>query len=132
MLIEKLQEKIEGDWNEKKGVWECKKEIASRKAFLSTKVLNYIAKFRVDEENKEVKFSEMLMEKGSGIDGGVGFSSYSYSTSFTKPNQGGIKEQSDLFGKKYEYKFQWGEISKLVESIAKENGYTFNYSILGV
>jgi hypothetical protein len=132
MLIEKIQEKIDGEWKEKKGVWECKKEIASRKTFLSTKVLHYIAKFRVDDEKKELKFSEMLMEKGSGMDAGVGFSSYSYNTSFSKPTQGSIQEQSDQFGKKYEYKFQWGEVSKLVESIAKENGYTFIYSILGV
>ena len=41
--------------------------------------------------------------------------------------EGTIKEQLDLFGKKYEYDFQYEKIRQGIESIAKRFGYSFNY-----
>ena len=78
--------------------------------------LIYSAKFRVDEGNREVRFTEMLKESGagmssggidSGMSSGFGFKKESYNT-LSGPREGTIEEQSNLFGKKYEYKFDFG------------------------
>lgn len=130
-----------GEWSEKNGVHEFKALIAERKAFLSKKELNYSARVKIDETAKIVKFSEMLMEKGSGFSSGGGFDSdMSAGFGFKKEvykttggaREGSIEEQSNLFGKKYEYKFDYKEIRAKVEGIAKKAGYQFEYQILPV
>ena len=71
--IKKALESYDGEWKEKKGVWEFSATIAERKAFLSKKKLTYSAKMRIDDDAKVVKFSEMLIEAGSGLTSGGGF-----------------------------------------------------------
>jgi hypothetical protein len=133
---------ISGEWKEKNGINEFKAVIAERKAFLSKKKLTYSTKFRIDDGAKEIKFTEMLMEVGSGLssgggdfDGGMsagfGFKTESYNT-LNGPREGSIAEQSDLFGKKYEYQFEWGTVRKNIEEIAKQNGYEFKYQITSI
>lgn len=139
-MIEEIKSSLacyNGEWKENKGIWEFKTTIAERKAFLSTKKLTYFAKFRIDEQAKVVKFTEMLMEKGSGLssggfDGdmsaGFGFKKETYNTT-SGAREGGIEEQSNLFGKKFEYKFDYKEIRSKIEEIAKKNGYKFEYQV---
>ena len=130
---------ISGVWSEKKGIFEFKAVIAERKAFLSKKKLTYSLKFRINEESKEIKFTEMLMESGFGMSGGTGddmspgfgFKTESYNT-LSGPREGSIKEQSDLFGKKYDYQFDWGTVRKNIEEIASKNGYQFKYQITSI
>ena len=138
--IKKSLDSYTGDWSEKKGLYEFKSVIAERKAFLSTKKLTYSFKMRIEEENKVVKFSEMLMEAGSGFtsggndDGmstGFGFKTETYNT-MNGGREGNIQEQSDLFGKKYEYTFDYKDIRSKVEEVAKGEGYIFEYQILPV
>jgi len=138
--IKKSLDSYSGDWSEKKGLYEFKSTIAERKAFLSTKKLTYSFKMRIEEDTKVVKFSEMLMEAGSGFssggydDGmstGFGFKTESYNT-MNGGREGSIQEQSDLFGKKYEYKFDYKDIRSKVEEVAKSGGYAFEYQILPV
>ena len=94
------------DLNEKKGVWDFSKMIAERKAFLSKKKLTYTAKFRIEEDSKTLKFTEMLAEKGSGLSSGGGFDSdmgmspgFGFKTETYKTGAGGregsIQEQSN-------------------------------------
>ena len=102
-----------GAWQEKKGIWEFKTVIAERKTFLSTKKLDYSCRIKIDDEAKEVKFSERLKEAGWGLSGGTdfegdmstgfGFKKESYNT-IKGPREGTIEEQSEFFGKKYNYK----------------------------
>ena len=138
--IKKSLDSYTGDWSEKKGLYEFKSVIAERKAFLSTKKLTYSFKMRIDEDTKIVKFSEMLMEAGSGFtsggndDGmstGFGFKTETYNT-MNGGREGNIQEQSDLFGKKYEYTFDYKDIRSKVEEVAKGEGYIFEYQILPV
>lgn len=139
--IKNALESYGGEWKEKKGVWEFKATIAERKAFLSKKKLTYSARIRIEEESKEVKFSEMLIEAGSGLSSGgsfdsdmstgFGFKSESYNT-MKGPREGSIKEQSDLFGKKFEYNFKYEEVREKVEAVIKKSGYSFDYSILPI
>lgn len=130
----------DGSWSEKKGLHEFKSTIAERKAFLSTKKLTYSCKVRIEEENRTVKFSEMLMEAGSGFTSGgfdddmstgFGFKTESYNT-MNGGREGSIQEQSDLFGKKFEYKFDYKDIRSKVEEVVKSGGYKFEYQVLPV
>ena len=143
-MIEEIKEALEsydGEWKEKKGVWEFSATIAERKAFLSKKKLSYSAKIRIDDNAKVVKFSEMLIEAGSGLtsggssdDGistGFGFKTESYNT-FRGAREGSIEEQSNLFGKKFEYKFDYKEIRSKAKEVVKSADYRFEYQILPV
>lgn len=55
--IKKTLESYNGEWKEKKGIWNFSATIAERKAFLSKKKLTYSAKVKFDEEEKIVHFS---------------------------------------------------------------------------
>jgi hypothetical protein len=138
--FKKVLESYNGEWKEKKGLWSFTATIAERKAFLSKKKLTYSAKIKVDEEAKTVHFSEMLIEAGSGFtsggndfDGGMstgfGFKKESYNT-MSGAREGTIEEQSNLFGKNFDYKFDYKKIRTDIESIAKKTDYKFEYQIL--
>lgn len=143
-IIDELKKSLanrDGKWNEKKGVWEFSTTIAERKAFLSKKKLTYSLRVRIDDGAKAVKFSEMLMEAGSGLSSGgdfdsgmstgFGFKTESYNT-FKGPRQGTIEEQSNLFGKNYSYQFDFKEIRAMVQAVAEKAGYHLEYQILPV
>lgn len=142
-MIEEVQQALsnyDGTWKEKNGVWEFNSVIAERKAFLSKKKLTYQAKMRIDSVNKTINFSEMLIEAGSGLssggggfdDGmstGFGFKAETYNT-MSVAREGNIEEQSNLFGKKFEYKFDYKDIRAKIEELAKNAGFEFKYQIL--
>jgi len=48
--------------SEKKGLYTFRLLIAERKAFLSKKRLEYIARFRIDDGSREVRFSDKVDE----------------------------------------------------------------------
>jgi len=128
-----------GKLSEKKDVYTLEILIAERKAFLSKKKLRYIAKFRIVDENKELKFTEMLAESGSGLSSGggdfdsgmspgFGFKKETYNT-MNGGREGSIEEQSSLFGKDYKYNFDYKTIRAKFEDLAKSEGYSFKYQI---
>ena len=134
-------EQYAGKWNEKKGVWDFSAIIAERKAFLSKKKLTYTAKLKIDEVAKTIKFSEMLMEAGSGLSSGgdfdsgmssgLGFKTESYNT-LNGSRKGTIEEQSTLFGKDFSYQFDYKGARAKVQEISEKAGYKFEYQILPV
>ena len=114
--------------------------VAERKAFLSRKKLTYKAQFKIDEEKKELRFTEMLKESGFGLSSGggdmgmspgFGFKKEVYKSSFSEGREGSIEEQSNLFGKQYNYTFDYAAIRKQFEAAAKEAGYQFVYKVTG-
>ncbi len=130
----------DGKWNEKKGLWDFSATIAERKAFLSKKQLTYSCKMRIDDDARIVRFSEMLMEVGSGfssggfdsdMSSGFGVKKETYNT-FGGSRQGTIEEQSGLFGKEYTYQFNYQDIREKVRFIVESAGYRFEYQILPV
>ncbi len=138
--IKKALSVYDGKWSEKKGLWDFSTTIAERKAFMSKKKLTYALKMRIDDGAKVVKFSEMLMEAGSGFssggidDGmstGFGFKTESYNT-FSGSRKGTIEEQSSLFGKDYTYRFDFKEIRSKIKEIVEKAGYQFEYQIMPV
>jgi hypothetical protein len=133
---------IPAEMEEKNGKYSFETVVAERKSFLSKKKLTYSAKFRIDEEKKEVKFTEMLKESGFGLSSGgdsldsnmspgFGFKTESYNT-FSGAREGTIEEQSNLFGKKYDYKFDFGAMRKKFNEKSKENGYQFSYQVTSI
>lgn len=110
--------------------------VAERKSFLSKMKLVYSAKYRVDENKREVRFTESLKESGFGFSGGsdfdnnpgIGFKKETYRTG-GGARQGVLEEQSDLFGKKYSYSFDFKRIREGIEKKALEAGFAFSYQI---
>jgi hypothetical protein len=129
---------IQAEITEKKGVLSLSLVIAERKAFLSKKKLQYLAKLRIDDEGKEITFTEMLKESGSGFSAGGGLddgatTGFGFKKEVYKSGLGGregmIEEQSRLFGKDYSYRFDFQEIRKTIEALAQSSGYSFKYQI---
>lgn len=138
MLVDEIKKFVEGipaTLKEKRGVYSVEFTVAERRVFLSKKKLTYSAKFRVDEDNKELRFTEMLKESGagmspgdSGFGPGFGFKKESYKTG-TGPREGSIEEQSKLFGAQYSYTFDFSKVRTFIEREAVKAGYAFKYQI---
>ncbi|MFC2108698.1 hypothetical protein ACFLS5_04465 [Candidatus Bipolaricaulota bacterium] len=138
MLVNEIKKFVEGipaTLKDKRGVHSVEFTVAERKVFLSKKRLTYSAKFRVDEDKKELRFTEMLKESGSGVSSGdsdfgpgFGFKKETYKTG-KGPREGSIEEQSKLFGAQYSYTFDFSKVRAFVESEAVKAGYTFKYQI---
>lgn len=134
--IKKIASAVSADLKEKKGIYSMESTVAERKAFLVKQKLVYTAKFRIDEDKKQIHFTEMLKETGFGlstgaggdISTGFGFKTETYKTGLG-PRRGAIEEQSNLFGKKYNYTFDFSAIRKNIEKAANDAGYTFEYQI---
>lgn len=130
--IKSILQNYNGTWKNKGEIWEFSCVIAERKAFLLTKKLTYDARFKIYEPQKLIVFSEMLVETGSGLSSeDLGFKAESYNT-LNGGREGNIEEQSTLFGKKFEYKFDYKEIRSKLEKLATEAGYQIRYQIMPV
>lgn len=133
--IREFVERIPATLKEKRGVHSVEFTVAERKAFLSKKRLTYSARFRIDDEKKELRFTEMLIESGSGVsagsdDFGPGFG-FKRETTKTGagPREGTIKEQSRLFGVQYTYTFEFSKVRAFLEAEAAASGYAFVYCV---
>ncbi|NLE95279.1 MAG: ribonucleoside-triphosphate reductase [Dehalococcoidia bacterium] len=127
--------RIPADLKEKKGVYTLEFVVAERKAFLSKKKLTYSAKFRIDDDKKELRFTEMLKEASSGMSSGdsdmspgFGFKKEKYKIG-AGPREGSIEEQSTLFGKEYTYSFDFKTVRTCIEHAAVAAGYAFKYQV---
>ena len=128
--MEAYAKSIPAEFKEKKGSCELSFTVAERKAFLSKQKLTYQAKFRVDEKEKFVRFTELLKESSSGMESqGMSFSTTSFKTGKGGQQESLIEQQSDFFGKKYDYSFGFREIREKIEALAKEAGYDFQYQL---
>ncbi len=133
--INRIAAENSADLKESKGAYTLECVVAERKGFLSRKKLVYRARFIIDEENKELRFTEMLKESGWGLSSGdadlspgFGFKKGTYKQGLGA-KEGTIEEQSRMFGEKYQYKFELGKIRKAIEEQAKILGYKFSYHI---
>jgi hypothetical protein len=137
--IKKVFAAFPADFSEKKGLFSVNYVVAERKAFLSKKKLVYIAKYRIYEGKQEVRFTEMLKESGSGLSSGsdfdsspgFGFKTESYKT-WGGAREGDIEEQSKLFGKKYNYTYDFKSIRVAIEKKVQEAGFVFKYQITSI
>jgi hypothetical protein len=138
-ILSKIQSYVKtlsAELKESKGIYELMIVIAERKAFLANQKLQYQAKFRIDDNQKMLRFTELLKESGSGMSTGSDIDSstgFGFKTETYKSGSGGregtLEEQSALFGKKYEYRVNFKDIRKGFEEIAREEGYQFQYQL---
>ncbi len=135
--IRSMAASVGADLKEKGGVFTLTLTVAERKAFLSRKKLEYVARFRVDKAAGEMVFTEMLKERGSGISAGddlspgLGFKAGTYRTG-AGPREGSIIEQSEYFGRRYSYSFDWKTMRGWMEQAARASGLAFRYSSAGL
>ncbi|GAB4114729.1 MAG: hypothetical protein Kow00103_08870 [Candidatus Caldatribacteriota bacterium] len=105
--------------------------IAERKVFLSKKKLTYKCKLRVNEEKKEVTFYETLNESSIGLSSDTGFSIKKETYGIKgKEREGGIEEISKLFGKSYNYTFDYKKIREAVKKEAEKKNYSFSIKLI--
>lgn len=133
--IRKVVTAIPAELSEKKGIFSFSVNVAERRTLLNRQKLVYSARFRIDDGKKELVYSEMLKEKGFGLgigggaegtSPGYGFKKSAYKTGMG-PREETIKEQSSLFGKKYNYTFDFGQFRQCIQAAATAAGYTFTY-----
>jgi hypothetical protein len=134
--ITRYSESISASLQEENGIYELTIIIAQRKAFLSRQKLEYKAKIRIDDYSRVLKFTELLKESGMGLSvgeasPGFGFKAEKY-TVRGKMREGTIVEQSNLFGKKYEYTFDFKTVRSTIEELAVKAGYQFKYQITSI
>lgn len=128
-VIKAYAKEISANLKEKKGVYDLSLIVAERKTMMSKQKLSYEAKFKVDDKEKTVKFTEMLKEASSGMSADMGFQSTSYRTGKGGQQESVIEQQSNQFGKKYSYDFDFKTIRGKIESLTQEAGYSFQYQI---
>ncbi len=104
--------------------------LAERKTLLGTKKLVYKAQLRVDEQARTVIFSETLVEKGFGVDAGVGGKVEVVRTR-GGPRSGRVEEQALLLGKKYSYQFDFASFRKGLAALVQAHGYHLEFSLTG-
>lgn len=139
-ILQRVRERLPdgiGEFQSKKEVFSLERVIAERKAFLSRQKLLYTARFRVDEQAREVRFTEMLTERKSGLGAGgsdlgpgVGSKKSSFAAG-TGGLEGVVDERSSLFGQKYDYTFDYKQVRSAVKEAAEAENYAFNYKIWG-
>ncbi len=139
-ILQRVRERLPdgiGEFQSKKEVFSLECVIAERKAFLSRQKLLYTARFRVDEDTREVRFTEMLTERKSGLGAGgsdlgpgVGSKKSSFAAG-TGGLEGVVDERSSLFGQKYDYTFDYKQVRSAVKEAAEAENYAFNYKIWG-
>ena len=136
--LQKITKEKGAALQEKKDAWCFEIVLAERKAFLTSKKLIYKISCKIDPVKKELRYSERLLEKGWGLfcgdsdqAPGFGFKTETYSLMPGKLPERMIEEQSDLFGKKYQYKIDLSEIRSKIQEAAAGSGLGFHYCLWG-
>lgn len=134
-LLESIQQyagSIPAELKESRGLYDLSFTVAERKVFLSRQRLEYRAKFKIDDINRVLKFTELLKESGSGLSSGntpgFGFKTETYEIK-GKQREGGIEEQSKLFSQKYRYQIEYQTIRSKMSALAEKAGYRFQYQL---
>lgn len=135
--IKGMAASVGAELKEKKGVYTLRLVVAERKAFMSKKKLEYVARFTIDDAARQLTYTEVLKETGSGVSSGpedispgFGFKTETYKTG-AGPREGNITEQSEYFGKQYSYSYDYSAIRNWMEKAAAAAGYAFSYSVTG-
>ncbi len=123
-------------WQVKGDLVTMSRVIAERKAFLSTARLEYVARIRLDEARRGLRFSEQLKESGVGLSSGGddnlpgGFSAQR--TSFNTRTDGiaeTIEQEAARFGASYPHDFPYALVREQVAGLAQAQGYRFDYGL---
>lgn len=140
MLIEEIKRiasTIPAELKENKGLFTLECTVGERTVLLSKQKFVYRAKFRIDENKREVRFTEMLNESGFGFSvgmdagRGLGFSFKKKETPKTEaaPKEGTSKAPSEPSGKADSDTVDFSKVRSMIEAEAVKAGYTFKYKL---
>ncbi|MGI6782794.1 MAG: hypothetical protein ACOX5A_01095 [Aminivibrio sp.] len=104
------------------GLYEVTSVLAKKESFFSTGKLNFSAKFRVNETDKEVIYNEALIERIMGLEAGFG-------RGFSRFGPG--PQRTEAAKKPEGYTFRFRQIRDAVKKAAEEEGYTFRHHLWG-
>jgi hypothetical protein len=123
-------------WSQKRDSVRLERVIAERKVMLGTAKLTYRATVTIDETRRQVSFSELLVERGTGVssggdDGeGSGFGFGLQTTSYNTRRDtiaDNIEEQARQYSRQYVLDFPYARVREVVGQIAGAAGYGFRY-----
>ena len=133
--IKKYLSAFAGELTKKNGLFVFNSTLGERKTFLNQNKVSYTAKFRILDDKKLLKFTEIIKESGSGFSvfgddfaPGVGFKKETYKAS-SNGREGVLSEKSNFFGKTLEASIDYKKIRGQVKALAEQNGYKFKYII---
>lgn len=121
-------------WSQKRDTVHLERVIAERKVMLGTAKLTYRATVTLDEARREVAFSELLAERGTGVssggdDGeGSGFGFGLQATSYNTRRDtiaDNIEDQARQYSRQYVLDFPYARVREVVGQIAAAAGYRF-------
>ncbi len=111
--------------------------VAQRKTFLRTDKLTYHCRLKIDDNNKKVTLFEILKESGAGLGAGdydefgSGFGFRAEKTSIKgRERKSTIEKQSGFFGKKYDYRFEFGKIREDIKVVVEKYGYSLEIALI--
>ena len=123
-------------WSQKRDSVRLERVIAERKVMLGTAKLTYRATVTIDETRRQVTFSELLVERGTGVssggdDGeGSGFGFGIQTTSYNTRRDtiaDNIEDQARQYSRQYVLDFPYARVREVVGQIAAAGGYGFRY-----
>lgn len=139
MLLEEIKKYLDSfDGSlveEKSGLWVFSYKVASRDTAINKTSVSFMAKFRILDDQKLVRYTEIIKEvsSGLGVGGdlpmGVGTKSETYRVG-AEGREGTVTERSTLAGKSLEYKLDYKAVRQSIKDIAEKNGYKYKYKIL--
>jgi len=134
--IKKYLDSFGGSLNEEKsGLWVFNYRVAQRETAINKTTVSFTAKFRILDDQKLVKYTEIIKEASSGLGVGgdmpmgVGTKSEAYKVG-AEGREGTVSEKSTLAGQTLEYKIDYKEVRNSIKEIAEKNGCKFKYKIL--
>ncbi len=121
-------------WSQKRDMVRLERIVAERKVMLGTAKLTYRATITVDEGRRGVSFSEMLVERGTGVSSGgddgegsrFGFQASSYNTR-RDTIADDIENQARQYSRQYVLDFPYARVREVVDQIVAAAGYGFRY-----
>lgn len=138
MLLEEIKKYLStfgGELTEKSGLFVFNFTLGERKTVLNQDKVSYTAKFRILENKKLLKFTEIIKKSSSGFGAstddfapGAGFKKENYQAS-ADGREGTLSEKSDFFGKKLDVELDYKKIRGQVKALAEKDGYKFKYII---
>lgn len=120
---------------ERGGLWVFNYQVADRDTAVNKTSISFTAKFRILDDQKVFRYTEIIKEvsSGLGVGGdlkmGISTKSEKYKVG-TEGREGAVSESSTLAGKSLDYKLDYGAIRQNIKSLAEKNGYKFKYKIL--
>jgi hypothetical protein len=125
-------------FTDRDGVLAVEVPIAERRSLLSRRRLTYSARFRVDEQRRVVRFTEMLKEAGWGLPGsgalggpGLGVEVRTWKSG-RAPREERIDAQARDLAGRFELSFDLGANRAAVRKALGDVGYALEYHVLSV